>query len=82
MDDAAIMRRRQPPSYLRAIIHSFSHRNFALQQPLSQSLSLQEFGNKIWGSRLRGSEPVNNENIGMVQRGGSSRLLFEAVQFF
>src|SRR3982750_893484 len=59
--------------------HTFIERNRSVADPLLESLALEQFHNKEWVSLMPASI-VNRTNVRMVERRGSARLPFKALQ--
>ena len=79
MDDALFMGRCQPLRNLYPIVDNFTDRQRAALQPVAKRLALQELRNKVRRSVVQ-PHLVHGQNIGVIQGGRRTRLLFETAQ--
>jgi hypothetical protein len=79
MNDAFVVRCRQPMSDLNAHVDRPAKRYWAMPQLLFQSVSHQELRNQV-GRTLEDAEAINRKDVGMVQGRGRLRLLLKTPQ--
>ena len=79
MNDACGVRRRESRSNLNRNVERFLQLYQRLHRVLSQSLAINKFGGNE-GLAIYFSDLMDGENVRVIQRRGSARLLLEAAQ--
>ena len=79
MDDAFLVRRRQPLRDLHAVIDHAPHRQRTVLQRIAQRAAFQQLAHQV-GRAVERAELEDREDVGMVERRGRLRLLLEAAQ--
>src|SRR5262249_1653596 len=79
MDDALVVRGRQAAGDLHAVLDRLADRQRAALQRLTQRLAGEQLRHDV-RRRCVGADVVDDDDVGMVERGGSARLLFEAPE--
>src|ERR1700686_5373092 len=79
MNDFSLMCGGKAVGNLEGVIRGLAHWDWAFVQTLAEVFSLEQFGDNVGHSTLK-ADVVNGQDVRVVQRGGGSRLLFEAAQ--
>ena len=79
MDDALLVRRRQPARYLNCVLENLADGQRSAADTLAERLPVEEFGNDVRRALMR-ADVVDREDVGMIERRGGARLLFEPRQ--
>src|SRR5271166_1229816 len=64
---------------LNAVVNGFANGKWAAQKLLAERAAVQQLRYEVRRA-LKGSEPVNGKNVGMVQRRGRLRFLLKTAQ--
>ena len=78
MNDAALVRRRQPVSDLGPDLDRLAHRKRAPVQGFTKRLAFQHLHHQVRSAVLH-TDVMNGQNIGMVQGRDAARFLLEAA---
>src|SRR4029077_6605049 len=79
MNNAPVMGRGQSARHLQGVVHSFPSWERAILDAIPQRFTGQQFRDNV-GRALPLSDVVDRKNVRMVEGGGSSGLLREAMQ--
>ena len=79
VDDAPLVRRRQAIRDLRRVVGRFARGQAAGIEHLAKRLTVEQLRDDI-GDAGVGADVVDDEDVGVIQRGGRARLLLEALQ--
>ena len=79
MDDPVLVRRRQPPADLHAVVDHLARGQRPGLEPLAQGLALEQLEDDVVDT-LVGADVVDGEDVGVVQGGDGAGLALEAAQ--
>src|SRR5438552_11818917 len=79
MDNSSIVRSRQPLRNLYRALYRFASRQRSAAQTVAQRGAVKQFRDQV-GSALVRAQVVDRENVGMIERACSSRLLLKSAK--